>query len=486
MSWDFYGRTNELKTLSRTFTRGRFFFARVTGRRRIGKTTLVQRALGQAHQQRSFYVQIPDSGPSGVISAVRDAIETFAIDTDKFTCPDNLLSFAGFIEQLTRAGYIVVLDEFQYFNRKQLNEFTSHLQAKVDILLRDAEAVRGGLVVLGSIHADLVALLDDKHAPLYNRTTHQLALQHLDITSVMSIIRAHSTASSERLLFLWTLFEGVPKFYRDAFEQDVLRADRHELLATMFFRSSSPLRTEAENWFLSELRGQYDAVLKFVARNPGCSNGDIVAHMRELNVDKHEKPMGGYIQVLIERYQMLERRLPIFSKPTGRRGRYYVRDNFLRAWLDALKGPVSAVAFRPEDTLVKQANARLEILEGHIFERIVARLYEERSRRGVGDFNLTHRIEGYWDKSNTEIDLVAVDDESKIIRFGSCKRNPNKLIPEAKVLETHIERFLQEHGKYRCFRIERFGISPHIPADLAKNIEDAGLVPQSLEQLLNG
>jgi hypothetical protein len=69
-------------------------------------------------------------------------------------------------------------------------------------------------------------------------------------------MRRSATVDSERLLFLWTLFEGVPKFYRDCFEQSVLDASRRDLLERTFFASSSPLRTEADNWFLKELHGR--------------------------------------------------------------------------------------------------------------------------------------------------------------------------------------------------------------------------------------
>lgn len=178
----------------------------------------------------------------------------------------------------------------------------------------------------------------------------------------------------------------------------------------MLFRSSSPLRTEADSWFLSELRGRYDVVLKFIARHPGASNGDIVTHVRTVSSQTAEQ-VGGYLQVLRDRYRMIERRQPVFAKPNARKGRYYVPDNFLRAWLHALKSPVSAIDFRPERDLIASANEKLEIAEGHGLERLVATLYEERSRKGLGDFALSRRIDGYWDRRNTEIDLVAIDDE---------------------------------------------------------------------------
>ena len=57
--------------------------------------------------------------------------------------------------------------------------------------------------------------------------------------------------------------------------------------------------------------------------------------------------IGGYLKVLIERFGLIERKLPVFAKPEAKRSRYYVADNFLRSWLAALANPVSAIAFRP-------------------------------------------------------------------------------------------------------------------------------------------
>ena len=72
---------------------------------------------------------------------------------------------------MAEAGYILILDEFQYFNRKGYEDFCSYMQASVDRLAAKADRVTGGLIVLGSIHTEMVALLEDRTAPLYNRVT---------------------------------------------------------------------------------------------------------------------------------------------------------------------------------------------------------------------------------------------------------------------------------------------------------------------------
>lgn len=206
--WRFYGRGLELDQLASILERKRWFFVQITGRRRIGKTALVQTALSLAQSQTVFYVQIPDSGDAGVLSAVCDALDTFQVPDDRFPRPHTLSDLVKLIESMTRDGYVVVLDEFQYFSGRAFTEFCSLLQAAVDRLAAEAKRVRGGLIVLGSIHTEMTALLENRSAPLYNRVTDAFELTHLDIGSVRTILREHTDASPERLLFLWTLFEG--------------------------------------------------------------------------------------------------------------------------------------------------------------------------------------------------------------------------------------------------------------------------------------
>jgi AAA+ ATPase superfamily predicted ATPase len=484
--WKFYGRTEQLADLERMLDRKRWFFAKVTGRRRIGKTTLIQRALEELKsKQPVFYVQIPDSEPTGVLSAVNDALETFHIPAALYPRPNDLLQLAKLLESMAEGGFILVLDEFQYFNRKGYEQFCSYLQASVDRLAAKADQVRGGLIVLGSIHTEMVALLEDRTAPLYNRVTDTINLTHLDIGSILAILKDHAEPGPQRLLFLWNLFEGVPKFYRDCYEQDVLAADRRTILRRIFFESSSPLRSEAENWFLRELRGRYDVVLKFVARNPGRMHNELVQAIRNASGNP-ETQVGGYLKVLIERFGLIERRLPVFAKPEAKRSRYYVTDNFLRTWLAALANPVSAIAFRPLRELVDEADQRLADVEGGSLEKLVGQLYEERSRNGIGDFPLTHRVQGFWDKAHTEIDLVAVNEKTETIRFGSCKRSPDKLLSDVNNFRQHVARFLQTMPQYQNWSQQFVGISPVLDATQRAILTGHGIIPQDLNDLTQG
>lgn len=480
--WGFYGRREELETLREVLGRGRWFFLKVSGRRRIGKTSLVQQALHPAQRERVLYLQVPDSDPAGVVSTARDFMQMFGIRDD---LPRDLRSLATRLGALAEEGFVIAIDEFQYFNRKALYEFTSQLQSEVDRLAAKADRVRGGLIVLGSIHTEMAALLEDRSAPLFNRVTDDLDLGHLDVAAVLEILATHADLDPLRLLFVWNLFEGVPKFYRDCYEQGVLAGDRRALLRQMFFSSSSPLRTEADNWFLRELRGRYDLLLKYVASHPGCTNADVVAHVRSVEPES-EAQVGGYLKILDERYRMIERLQPVFAKPRTRSGRFYVRDNFLRAWLAALAIPVASVSFRPVDRLVAQADERLADAEGHGLERLVASLYEERSRKGIGNFPLTERVRGWWDRNDTEIDLVALDGDARVVRLGTCKRSPEKLVADLARFDGHVQRFVKATPRFTSWRIERVAIAPQLDARARSTIEAAGFIAEDLDELTAG
>src|SRR5690606_30006770 len=270
---------------------------------------------------------------------------------------------------------------------------------------------------------------------------------HLDLASVLDLLKAHTDPTPERLLFLWTLFEGVPKFYRDCFEQGVLDAPRKELLERMFFLSSSPLRSEAENWFLHELHGRYDVALKYLARRPGATHGELQQHVADMSGDAKEQ-VGGYLKLLSEKFGMVEKQLPILSKPTARKSRYYITDNFLVAWLSALKPSVDAIHFRPVQGLIERADKQLEDVEGHALELLVAKLYEERSRRSLPGLSLTARARGFWDSGSAEIDLVAIDDDNETIRFGTIKRSASKLPGSLKKLGEDANVFLKAHPRF--------------------------------------
>jgi len=110
-------------------------------------------------------------------------------------------------------------------------------------------------------------------------------------------------------------------------------------------------------------------------------------------------------------------------------------------------------------------------------------LYEERSRKGLGDFAVTARIQGFWDRGDTEIDLVVLDESTERIRFGTCKRNADRLVGELAVLDGTIRRFLLAHPRFATWTVERVGVAPTISPDIRARLNAAGCLAQDLGDL---
>src|SRR6516225_7995745 len=130
--WRFYGRRNTLGQLREVLEQPRWFFCRIQGRRRIGKTTLLRELSrdDEALAERLLYVQIPDSDQVDVASQFRRALQDSLSNTVQAlaNAVHDFASMARAIATMNRAGIIVVLDEFQYFTSPQLSAFNSFLQ----------------------------------------------------------------------------------------------------------------------------------------------------------------------------------------------------------------------------------------------------------------------------------------------------------------------------------------------------------------------
>ncbi len=470
--WQFYGRTEPLSELRRIVNAGRWFFCRIEGRRRIGKTSLLsQLAKDDASlSERLLYMQVPDSDERDVATTFQRALTDcdHSLAQSLSATVVDFPSMARAIGELCRAGLVVVIDEFQYFTRAVLKSFNSFLQAEVD-KLRGSSIKQGGLFVLGSLHAEMNQLLEDKGAPLYGRLTQRIELDHWDFEDLLDVFRSQNVLEPSQWLTLWTFFEGVPKFYHDAFEQDLYQVGPEkfadELLTRMFLRSSSPLSEEADTWFLRELRGRSLSMLTFLADHAGCSNGELLAGV---GTPEEKAQISVYLGKLITNYEMISKLNPVFSDGKSRNARYYIADNFLQAWLAVAKPAREAARMKPMEKTLELARPRLMNVEGFAFEKLIRQLHEECSRKGKGDFELSSIQLGYWNRPkdasrNIEIDVVALDEANKRVRFGSCKRSAeahtNASVAE---FERHVDGFFsaRQHRHMQDWTKEMVLFSP--------------------------
>ena len=491
--WAFYGRQEELGALLERMRAGRWFFGTIRGRRRIGKTALIQQALDTLKAdsptgRRTLLVQLPDSSPADAAAVFRTAVRESGLEAQAGGSRSirGLPEVAAAVGSLCAAGTIVVLDEFQLCHQGPLRGLPSLLQMQVDRLQnRDAP---GGLVLLGSVQTEMEALLDDVRAPLFGRTTFDLTLGPWDLRTVFQVCGDHGAAAPERCLTLWNLFGGVPKYWRHFAEADGLDAITawepwaRQLCEQIFLRADSPLREEGDRLLGRELHRNYLAVLRVVAERKSCTHAELRDALPDLT------SAGPYLTALAQDLRLIDRQLPVFAHERQRRARYVVADSFLRAWLSALQPACQAARIEPSSRVAERLLPRLRTLEGHAFERMVREASEEASRAGDADFPMTDRARGYWNRPSSaggsvEIDFIAWNDQERIVRFGSCKRNAGKHdAPSLLAFRGHVERFLstREGSRFREWRRELALFSPRFPAVRRAGLQADGWICRDL------
>ena len=494
--WSFYGRQEEAGQLLEHMRKGRWFFGSIRGRRRIGKTALINQVLTTIRSddpslRLALLFQLPDSSVSDTASVFRRAARRWNPDQKIVGLDDvrDLEGIATVIGSLCHRGAIVVIDEFQYCYQGPLKGFPSLLQAEVDRLNRGN--TKGGLIVVGSIQTEMEALLEDRKAPLFGRTTFDIRLGPWDLKTIFEVSGKHGATDPQRRLTLWTLFGGVPRYWELFAREDGLDAIDQwddwatELCNRLFLSGNAPLSQEGETLLGGELRRNYLAILHTLARRGPCSHAELLEWLPDVS------SLGAYLEVLVKDLRLVEKSFPVFAEGKPRNARYAVSDPFLRAWLAVLKETRQDMRVVPGSRLVKGLLSRLQTLEGHAFEVLVRQACEEASRLETGDFSMTQQIHGYWNRPRggqapIEIDLVAQDEHNRKVRFGSCKRTARNHDRESlKRFRKHVANFLstRKGSRFRDWKHELALFAPSFPSDRRSRLESDGWICRDLPDL---
>lgn len=143
---------------------------------------------------------------------------------------------------------------------------------------------------------------------------------------------------------------------------------------------------------------------------------------------------------------------------------------------------------KPIQKSLELAKPRLMRTEGFAFEKLIRKLHSECSRKGKGDFDMSSMQLGYWNRPkdanrSIEIDLVALDECNKRVRFGSCKRaskcHTNESLSE---FDRHVECFLsaKDHRHLLDWSKEMVLFSPALSQGDRKHLERKGYLARDL------
>ena len=171
----FIGRKAELAELERRYNQNGFQFPVIYGRRRVGKTRLIQEFISD---KKSVYFMAARQTSSELLQGFSETIkEQFPDERTKFIKSfENWESLFSYITEVSRKTRIVlVIDEYPYLAESE-KSISSLLQKFIDTQWRNTQLY---LILCGSSMSFMEEQVLEYGSPLYGRRTAQLKIHPL-------------------------------------------------------------------------------------------------------------------------------------------------------------------------------------------------------------------------------------------------------------------------------------------------------------------
>lgn len=407
-------------------------FTVITGRRRIGKTSLVWKAYEQDESMLYFFV-----GRKAERELCAEYVQEIV---DKLGIPTlgNAEHFSEVFEYLMKLSIerpiTLFIDEFQEFFRVNASVF-SDMQRIWDIYHTKSHI---NLVVCGSIFSMVNKIFKDKKEPLYNRQTRFISVKPFATSVLKEILSEYNPDyTPDDLLALYSFTGGVAKYVQLLVDNGAVTKTR---MVNHIIKSDSSFLGEGKAILIEEFGkdyGIYFSILSAIARGRN-SRSEI-----ENTVGKE---VGGYLTKLENEYEIISKKQPVFEKSSTKNVRYSIDDNFFTFWFRFIYKYGYMLEIENFDALKTIVNRDFETFSGVMLERYFKRVLIESHQYT--------RIGGWWDrKGENEIDIVAENEIDKSVVFFEVKRNPGNY--DAAVLQRKIEAFLHATGNLDGYAVSK-------------------------------
>ncbi len=422
----FYDREIETHTLRKIEETSKSYaqMTVITGRRRIGKTTLIKHAYGA---DEMIYFFVARKSETLLCKELADTVrDKLGEDMGDFDSMARLFSIL--MQVAKRRHFILVFDEFQNF--KYVNEsFFSDMQNIWDSNKEDA---RINLIVCGSLYSMMTKIFDDRKEPLYGRATSRIRLRPFPLQTLVEIMRDNNQGFvPDDLLSFYMVTGGIAKYVEQLVEAGAFNKDS---ILDIVLSYGSYFIEEGKELLSDEFGkdyGNYFSILSAIASGYN-ERGEIKSYT---GIEA-----GGYLDKLENTYDLLYRYRPYLASPNSRNVKYGIKDNFLNFWFRFIYKYRSAVEIGNLDYVSNKVAADYETFSGWILERYFRQLYRE-----SGTYNF---VTNYWEKNGqNEIDLIAVNETDREIVIGEVKRNKHRI--DLHKLEQKSEAITQKRKGWR-------------------------------------
>lgn len=463
----FVGRDRDLQTLERQYQEavqtgdGRFISMR--GRRRVGKSTLIEEFLRRAGVPHVFFAasrQGLDRELELFLAELAGSeLEAGASIRDGVTPSswEGVLTLLAQTADATRPA-VVVIDEFPWMVEKD-DSIEAVFQKVWDRRLKDAPLL---LILVGSDVAMMEALTTYGR-PLYGRPTREMVIVPLTPAEISELLAVDAADA----LDAYATIGGFPQLAL-AWPRGTSRA---AFLEQMLQDEHSAFIVSGERSVTAEFPPQTSARAVLTAIGSGETAFGRISQRSGLSSSQLSQ-----ILDTLEDKRAIRKRIPFAGSGNSKAKRYVVSDPYLRFWLRFIepnmelieRGRGLLVAERVEASWVDYRGRAIEPIISASLERL---LPDER-------FGESRHVSGYWTRDNQiEVDLVGARedrDPKRATLVGSIKWRDNEPFDrhDTKTLQDHRNHVPRADSDTLLVGVSRQGFDDNLGLDVQFGADD--------------
>lgn len=437
----FYGREQQIVQLqqySKQAESGSSSMTLLVGRRRVGKTALMKKAL---HASKNFiYLFVSrKSEPLLCEEFTQNIQEIIPIpEWANLTTMQGIMTFL--LETAHTIPMTIVFDEFQEFTNINPS-FYSDLQNLWDSHKNKSKM---HLLLCGSVYSLMCKIFESSKQPLFGRADRKIHLQPLSAVEIKDILLDQKKYTSLNLLYIYTITGGIPR-YLELIER--YKAWELDPLLNSMLTDNSFFMQEGKDVLIDEFGKDYKiyfSILGLLA--DGKTTRSAMESVLQISI-------GGYLENLEVAFDIIKKKKPIFAKPNSRTVKYYIKDNFLNFWFRFFYKNQSAIEIGNYEYVKDEIRISIQEYIGKYLAKLIIDTLSY-----TNNYNI---IGSYWEKGNqNEIDIVAVNEREKRItlidvKLQSKKINLEKLKVKAEKLITTRKDYQAEYIGYSLDDIEQ-------------------------------
>ena len=450
----FIGRESELEALNQMYMQDKFQLFVLYGRRRVGKTTLLNEFC---KGKDSIFYSAEQSNNKLNLEKFSSLVYSFYGETtlEPFSSWENALTYID--ERQNDKRLIIVFDEFPYLVKNN-HALMSEMQHLIDHRLQNG---RMFIILCGSYMGFMEKEVLSAKSPLFGRRTGQLHMKSFDYHASFRFLDGFS---DEDKMKLYGAFGGTAMYLQQidtgaSFEDNI----RNNFLSVTAYLYEEPLlllRQEVQE------PGFYSAIIEAIAG--GASRANEIATKTGEKTAKCLK----YISTLCE-LGILYKETPFGEKESSKKTIYGISDLMFRFWYRYVFSNRTLIETGASDVVMKRRiEPTYSDYMGLVFEK-VCRDYLTR-KNPCGELPILFTAIGRWwgtDPSKheqVEIDLIANDNDEYM--FCECKWRNEKLdLPVLKSLMYKADVFRKNRGRTWFVLFSKSGFTDAVIEEAAKN-----------------